>query len=68
MKAVGADSDAVFPAPLAIAEDVRRIYDVALIGRTADVQERYYALSAERRLTHPGVLAITSAAHDRLFK
>ena len=68
MKAVGADSDAVFPAPLAIAEDVRRMYDVALIGRTADVQERYYALSAERRLTHPGVLAITSAAHDRLFK
>jgi LysR family transcriptional regulator, transcriptional activator of nhaA len=68
MKVIGADCGAIFPAPLAIAEDVRRIYDVALLGRTADVEERYYALSAERRLTHPGVLAITSAAQDRLFK
>jgi len=68
MKAVGSDSGAVFPGPLAIAEDVRRIYDVELVGRTADVEERYYAISAERRLTHPGVLAITNAAHDRLFK
>jgi LysR family transcriptional regulator, transcriptional activator of nhaA len=68
MKAVGSDSGALFPAPLAIAEDVRRIYDVALVGRTADVEERYYAISAERRLTHPGVLAITSAAQDQLFK
>lgn len=68
MKVVGAESGALFPAPLAIADDVRRIYDVALIGRTADVQERYYAISAERRLTHPGVLAITNAAQDRLFK
>lgn len=68
MKVVGADSGAIFPAPLAIADDVSRVYDVVVIGRSVDVQERYYAISAERRLTHPGVLAITSAAQDRLFK
>lgn len=68
MKVVGADSGALFPGPMAIADDVRRIYDVSVVGRTADVEERYYAISAERRLTHPGVLAITNAAQDRLFK
>jgi LysR family transcriptional activator of nhaA len=31
------------------------------------VRERYYAISAERRLTHPGVVAITSAARAALF-
>lgn len=68
MKVVGAESGAVFPAPRAIAEDVCRVYGVTQIGRTDEVEERYYAISVERRLTHPGVLAITSAARDRLFK
>jgi LysR family transcriptional activator of nhaA len=31
------------------------------------VRERYYVISAERRLRHPGVLAMTSAARDELF-
>jgi LysR family transcriptional regulator, transcriptional activator of nhaA len=68
MKAFGAESGAVFPAPYAIAKDVCRLYDVALLGHADAVTERYYAISAERRLTHPGVLAITSAARVSLFK
>ncbi len=47
--------------------DVCRFYGVREIGRTSAVRERYYAISAERRLKHPGVLAITSAARDELF-
>jgi LysR family transcriptional activator of nhaA len=68
MKAFGAESAAVFPSPFAIAKDVCRVYGVALVGRTDAVKERYYAISAERRLSHPGVLAITSAARGSLFK
>jgi LysR family transcriptional regulator, transcriptional activator of nhaA len=68
MKVFGAESGAVFPAPFAIAKDVCRVYGVGLVGRTDAVTERYYAISTERRLTHPGVLAITSAARDDLFK
>lgn len=68
MKVFGADAGAAFPAPMAIAADVCRVYGVKLVGRTDVVTERYYAISAERRLTHPGVLAITSAARERLFK
>jgi LysR family transcriptional regulator, transcriptional activator of nhaA len=67
MKVFGAESGAVFPAPFAIAKDVCRIYGVQVVGRTDAVTERYYAISTERRLTHPGVLAITSAARNSLF-
>jgi LysR family transcriptional activator of nhaA len=68
MKAVGAQCAAVFVAPFAIARDVCRVYGVTLVGRTDAVKERYYAISAERRITHPGVLAITGTARDGLFK
>jgi LysR family transcriptional activator of nhaA len=68
MKAFGAEAGAVFASPFAIARDVCRVYGVSLVGRTDAVKERYYAISVERRLTHPGVLAITSAARDGMFK
>jgi hypothetical protein len=32
------------------------------------VRERDYPVSAERRVEHPGVLAITSAARDDPFR
>src|SRR5512134_1698570 len=67
MKAFGQGTGVVFPAPAAIAADVCRLYGVREVGRTSAVRERYYAISAERRLKHPGVLAITSAARDEVF-
>lgn len=57
----------VCPAPAAIQRDVARVYGVRLIGRTDAVRERYYVISAERRLKHAGVLAMTNAARDQLF-
>jgi LysR family transcriptional activator of nhaA len=66
MKVFGQGAGTAFPAPAAIEADVCRFYGVRVIGRT-DVRERFYAISAERRLKHPGVLAITSAARDEVF-
>jgi LysR family transcriptional activator of nhaA len=40
---------------------------VQAIGRVPSIHERYYAISAERRLKHPGVLAITNAARTTVF-
>lgn len=68
MKAFAHDTGAVFPAPVVIARDIGRIYGVRSIGVTGSVREHYYAISADRRLKHPGVLAITAAARDDLFK
>jgi LysR family transcriptional regulator, transcriptional activator of nhaA len=67
MKVFGHAASVAFPAPAAIADDVCRFYGVRLIGRIQAVRERYYAISAERRLKHPGVLAITNAARDQVF-
>jgi LysR family transcriptional activator of nhaA len=67
MKVAGQGAGIAFPAPAVIAADVRRLYGVREIGRTAAVRERYYAISVERRVKHPGVLAITNAARDELF-
>lgn len=67
MKGFGLSTGLAFPAPAAIEADICRLYGVRVVGRTSAVRERYYAISVERRLTHPGVLAITSAAREQLF-
>ena len=67
LKAFGESGHAVFPAPTAIEREVCRHYRVAVVGRAPSVRERYYAISAERRLKHPGVLAITATARTELF-
>jgi LysR family transcriptional regulator, transcriptional activator of nhaA len=42
-------------------------YGVQVVGRSDEMVEDFYAISIERRITHPGVAAITSAARGRLF-
>lgn len=68
MKVFAQGAPAVFPAPTAIEHDISRFYGVKVVGRTSAVRERYYAISVERRLKHPGVMAITSAAREELFR
>jgi LysR family transcriptional activator of nhaA len=58
----------VFAAPSAIAAEVRAQHGVQVIGRTDRIRERFYAISAERRLKHPAVVAISAAAHDDIFR
>jgi LysR family transcriptional activator of nhaA len=67
MKCFGQAGTAAFPAPSVIEPEVMRQYKVQVIGRVKTIRERYYAISAERRLKHPGVLAITNAARANLF-
>lgn len=67
MKTFGQAGAAVFPSPSAIEAEIVRQYRVQAIGRTKAVRERYYAISAERRLKHAGVLAITEAAKSDVF-
>jgi len=67
LKIFGADGIGVFPAPLAVASDVQERYGVEQLGAAERVSERFYAISAERRLNHPAVLAIARAAHEDLL-
>jgi LysR family transcriptional activator of nhaA len=67
MKAFGEAGIGVFTSPAAMEVDVLAKYGVEVIGRTDAVQERYYAISAERRIKHPAVAAITASARTDLF-
>jgi len=67
LKVFGQAGKGLFPAPAVIESEVRSQYDVKLVGRVPGVKERFYAISAERRLKHPAVVAISEAARQRLF-
>ena len=66
LQLLGHDGLGVFCAPSVVEAEVKRTFDVQVIGRLRGVRERFYALSAERRLRHPAVIAIADAARRRL--
>ncbi|MBF0470374.1 MAG: transcriptional activator NhaR [Gammaproteobacteria bacterium] len=68
MKAFGRAGTGVFIAPTPIAEEVEKQYGVEVIGQTDEVREQFYAISVERKISHPAVSAITEAAREWLFK
>jgi LysR family transcriptional activator of nhaA len=65
--AFGQGGAGIFAAPTAIENEVRRLYRVNLVGRLDAVTEEFYAISAERKIKHPAVAAITEAARNQLF-
>ncbi len=67
LKSFGERGIGLFGGPTAIEAEIRRQYDVVPLGRIEQVRERFYAISAERRLKHPAVLAISAAAREKLF-
>ena len=58
----------LFAAPTVVEAQIRRAYSVRVVGRLPDVRERFFAISAERRLVHPAVVALSEAARTRLFR
>lgn len=64
LKAFGADGVGLFPASTALENEIMAQYGVQLVGRLEGVKERFYAISVERRLTHPAVVAISGAARE----
>ena len=64
LKAFGADGAGLFPAPSTIQDEVVAQYRVERLGEAKGVTERFYAISAERRLKHPGFVAISAAARE----
>jgi len=62
MKVFGQAGAGIFIAPSAIADEVAKHYGVQIIGSTEEVREQFYAISVERKLSHPAVVAITETA------
>jgi len=63
----GQDGRGVFATPSIMETTVCRQYGVNVVKRLDRVRERFYAVSAERRLKHPAVIAITESARRELF-
>ena len=67
MKVFGARGLGVFPAPRVLEDEIRTQYGVQVIGRAEDVRESFYAITVERRLRHPAVVALAETARDAVF-
>ena len=67
LKVFGQAGAGLFMAPSAVEKDVQRQYGVRVVGRIDSVRERFYAITVERRITHPVVLAISTTARQELF-
>ncbi len=68
MKAFGQAGVGVFTAPTVIENEVIRQYKVEIIGKTESIREQFYAISAERKLKHPAVVAIRDTARQQVFR
>ena len=64
LKVFGQHGEGLFAAPTAIEKEICRQYGVRPVGRIDEVKERFYAISVERRLKHPAVVRISSAARE----
>ncbi len=67
LKAFGEAGEGVFAAPSVVEEEVSKHYNVKVVGRTNEIRERFYAISVERRIKHPAVVAISESAKRNLF-
>jgi LysR family transcriptional activator of nhaA len=62
LKVIGQHGFGAFPIPGAVQDEVIRMYDVRFVGELDGLRERYYAITAERRIRNPAVVAISDAA------
>ncbi len=67
MTAFGREGRGVFMAPAVLERETCAQYGAKVLGRTPELVEEFYAVSVERRITHPCVEAITEAARGALF-
>jgi LysR family transcriptional activator of nhaA len=67
LKEFGGAGLGLFPAPTAIEAEIQRQYRVKVVGRIDEIREKFYAITVERRLKHPGVVAIAESARADLL-
>jgi LysR family transcriptional activator of nhaA len=63
----GGAGEGIFPVPTILERRLTRLHRVKVLGRTEAVRSRFYAISVERRLKHPAVVAICETARRELF-
>ena len=67
MTAFGREGRGVFMGPSVLEAETVAQFGVSVIGRSDELVEEFFAVSVQRRITHPCVVAITDAARGQLF-
>ncbi len=67
MTAFGREGRGVFLVPTVLEAETVAQSGAEVIGRCTELVDEFFAISVERRITHPCVTAITSVARHRLF-
>jgi len=67
LKSFGQAGHGIFPAPSVMEQEVIRQYRVQRVGRIPSLKQRFYAITVERSIKHPAVVAIFDAARKRLL-
>ncbi len=57
----------VFPAPTVLEKQLQRENGLVILGRVPTIRGRFFAISLERKLKHPAVVAISESARNMLF-
>jgi LysR family transcriptional activator of nhaA len=68
LKVFGQQGLGLFAVPSIIEATVQHQYGVEVIGRVAAIRERFYAITLNRKLRHPAVVALSDAARHTLFQ
>jgi len=66
MKVVATEGKGFIALPSIVAKDAAARYDLMPIGTTDRCRDEFYAITAERRITHPAVSLITDGARKLL--
>lgn len=65
MKTFGREGRGIFMSASVLEAETIRQYGVKVIGHTEEIMEHFFAVSVERRITHPCVAAITGSARRK---
>jgi LysR family transcriptional regulator, transcriptional activator of nhaA len=65
--AFGREGRGVLFAPTVLAEQLKREHALSEIGRIETIAEEFFAISIERRISHPAIASIMNAARSELF-
>ncbi len=67
LKSFGREGRGVVMASTVLEAEIAKQYQLKVVGRSDELVEQFVAISVQRRVTHPCVLAITDAARGALF-
>lgn len=67
LKAFGQDGHGIFPGASVIEKEICRQYRVQVVGQLDVLKQQFYAITVERRLKHPAVLALVRTARRELL-